>query len=448
MAVLDTIFAVSSGAGRAGIAVVRLSGPLCGRILGDLTGRELVARRFSAGALRDPFSGGVIDRGVAVWLPGPGTATGEDMCEFHVHGSGAVIARLFGCLREYPGVRIAEAGEFSRRAFVNGKMDLVEVEGLGDLLDARTEGQRLLALRQMSGETSATVSGWRDALLFLLARTDAALEFGEEEDIVDEALMALQVDLTSLRDELEIAVERAAAAGSLRDGIQVVLAGWPNTGKSSLLNRLAGREAAIVSSRPGTTRDIVEVQLDLEGVPVVLRDTAGLRDASNDEIELIGMARTRDAASEADVVVWVWSEDVTGSWAVDSGVIPSISLRNKSDLPRVNLDRIRNGFGECETVEVSASAGDGITAFLTVLSAKVQSRVGGWERAVVVQGRQVEALKGSIRYLNDALGRDASRLELIVADLRGASLCLGQITGHIDVEDWLDGIFSRFCIGK
>jgi tRNA modification GTPase len=235
---------------------------------------------------------------------------------------------------------------------------------------------------------------------------------------------------------------------AVRDGICVVLAGSPNTGKSSLLNALAGREAAIVSSRPGTTRDVVEVLLDLDGVPVVLRDTAGLRDESDDEIELIGMARTRAAAAEADAVVWVWSEDIGGSWQVDPGVIPSIRVRSKADLPRVKLDHIRNDLWGSESVAISAATGEGISAFVSALSGLVRSRVGGWERAVVSHGRQVEALNGSIRCLNDALGRDAERLELLVADLRRAAGFLGQITGHIDVEDWLDGIFSRFCIGK
>ena len=444
----DTIFAVSSGAGRAGVAVVRLSGPLCGHVVGKVTNRDLVARRFSVSDLRDPFTGELIDKAIGVWFPGPRSATGEDMCEFHVHGSEAVVSRLFDCFRKFPGLRLAVPGEFGRRAFANGKMDLVEVEGLGDLLDARTEGQRRLALRQMTGEASGIVEGWRGSLLSLLARVDAAVEFGEEEGIAELALLSIREDLTALVGELDAAVRRSSAAMALRDGIRVVLAGSPNTGKSSLLNVLAGRDAAIVSSRPGTTRDVVEVLLDLDGVPVLLRDTAGLREASVDEIELIGMARTRIAAADADVVVWVWSDDIGGSWDVDPGVLPSIRVRSKADLPRVKLDRIRNDSVCLESVALSAATGEGISGFLTVLSGLVRSRVDGWERAVVSHGRQVEALSGSIRCLNDAMGRDAERLELVAADLRGAARFLGQITGHIDVEDWLDGIFSRFCIGK
>lgn len=444
----DTIFAVSSGSGRAGVAVVRLSGPLCWHVVGKMTNRELVARQFTVTGLRDPFTDDLIDKSVCVWLPGPRTVTGEDMCEFHVHGSEAVVSRLFECFRRFSGLRLAAPGEFSRRAFANGKMDLVEVEGLGDLLDAKTEGQRRLALREMAGEASGVVQGWRESLLSLLARADASLEFGEEEGVAEVALASIREDLMALVGELDAAERRSSAATALRNGIRVVLAGRPNTGKSSLLNTLAGRDAAIVSPRPGTTRDVLEVQLDLDGVPVVLSDTAGLRKHSDDEIEVIGMARTRAAVADADVVVWVWSEDIGGSWEADLGVIPSVRVRSKADLPRVKLDHLRNDLLDAKSLEVSSTTGKGVSEFVGALSGLVRSRVDGWERSVVSRGRQVEALKGSIRCLNDALGRDAVRVELLVADLRRAAGFLGQITGHIDVEDWLDSIFGRFCIGK
>ena len=275
----DTIYALSSGAGRSALAVVRVSGV---RTL------ELVAALCKAGPPKPrvmsvrrlciPGSGERLDEAVVVWLPGPRSYTGEDCAEFHVHGSEAVLSGLFGVLRGWDGVRLAEAGEFTRRAVANGKMDLVEAEGLGDLLAARTSGQRRQALGQMLGGASSVFDSWRERLLFIRADIEAVVDFADEEGIVEEAGCRIDVQLVGLLKEMEGALGLERTASALRSGVKVILAGLPNTGKSSLLNTMARRDAALVSAIPGTTRDVIEVALDLGGVPVLLTDTAGLRE--------------------------------------------------------------------------------------------------------------------------------------------------------------------------
>jgi tRNA modification GTPase len=448
MSIIDTIYAVSSGAGTSGIAVVRMSGSSSKRIMLDIVGVVPAARRVSLRVLRQPRGGEIIDQAVVVWIPGPGSATGEDVCEFHVHGSQPVVAGLFEIFNGYDGVRPAEAGEFTRRAFLNGRMDLVEVEGLGDLLEARTSAQRRQAIHQFFGDASSVFDSWRLQLVELIASVEAGVDFSEEDGVGAAALEGLEADATALIGELQLALAESVKASAIREGVKVVLAGRPNTGKSSLLNAISRRDVAIVSAIPGTTRDIVEVLVDLGGVPVILMDTAGLRAGSKDEIEVIGMARARNEVDRADIVVWVSSPDVAGSDIPERGVQPDFWISNKSDIQTPELRLNRNESGPVPVLLVSAVCGDGVGEFIVQLSNAVRDRFGAAERSVVVRDRQKQAILESIRFINDSRLHGAGHLELVAADLRRAADALGRVTGRIDVEEWLGAIFSRFCVGK
>lgn len=435
----DTIVALSSGNVPSGVAVVRLSGPQSAVVVGALAGRLPAPRRFSVMALHDPNTRMILDRAVVVWLPGPGTVTGEDMCELQVHGSEAVISAVIRCAVAIPDVRLAERGEFTRRAFVNGRMDLVEAEGLQCLLMARSAKQHRLAVHHMLGGASAILEDWRRRLIGAMALVDAAVEFADEGDVAAMGEPPWREGVLRLAGDMRDALTAASRAELVRRGARVVLAGVPNVGKSSLLNALAGRDAAIVTAVPGTTRDIVEVQLDLGGVPAVVMDTAGLRAAGADAVEAIGIDRSRGAIAGADVVVWVWSRDVPLSGDCDAGVVPDVVVKSKCDL---------DVSGESyQGLELSVRTGYGMARFVDRLIELVAERTAGAEVAAVVEARQVAALKDSIRFLNDAL-TGGGPLELVADDLRFGADALGRITGRVDVEDWLDAIFRDFCIGK
>ena len=438
----DTIYAVSSGSGMAGIAVIRLSGSQVSKLVAGIAGSLPKPRAASVRQLLDPVSKEIIDQALVLWMPGPNSVTGEDVAEFHVHGSIAVIDALFAALENHEGVRLAEAGEFTRRAFSNNRMDLVEAEGLADLLHARTEAQRRMAVNHLLGHASSIYETWRNELIAISAHLEAAIDFVDEEGVAEAAMRGVKIRITELIDVLRRAVAQSDRAGVLRSGVKVVFAGAPNVGKSSLLNLVASREAAIVSSRPGTTRDVIEVSIVLDGVPILLTDTAGLRLTSCDEIENIGMQRARSEIAAADIVVWVSSPDVAAD--VDAPVIPDILVFNKLDLLGDNSIHTRNnpGFG------ISAKTGEGLERFLQELKRLVIERFGGMEQAVVVRSRQKSAVEDSIRYLNESLGHDVDHIELAAECLRGACYSMARITGRVDVEDLLGKIFSEFCIGK
>lgn len=445
MSASDTIFAVSSGSGRAAIAIVRLSGPRTADVVAGLTGSIPKPRSHSLRRLIDPAAGGVIDEAVAVWVPGPRSFTGEDCAEFHVHGSRAVLAAVFKALAAYPGVRPAEAGEFTRRAVMNGKMDLVEAEGLGDLLAASTERQRRQAMSHMLGEASSVFESWRKRLLDIRADIEAVIDFAEEEGVAAAAAGRIDAQCLSLLDEMQRAVAKAAAAESIRDGVKVVLAGLPNTGKSSLLNALAGRNAAIVSAIPGTTRDVIEVMLDIDGIPVILTDTAGLRTGA-DEIEREGITRARQELRSGDVILWVCSPDIEGSDHYDPDATVDLVVFNKADLPRLNSGLVRNELRR--VILVSARTGAGLPELIAELTEILRSRFHAKDSAIIVSTRQKDATQQSIRMLNDSLARDSSRLEMKAECIRMAADAVGRITGRTEVEEWLGVIFAKFCIGK
>lgn len=433
----ETIFAVSSGSGMAGIAVIRMSGVKAGSVLASVAGSLPLPRRASIRQLRRPQSREVIDQGLVLWMPGPLSATGEDVAEFHVHGSAAVIEAMFEVLRSVDGVRLAEPGEFTRRAFVNDRMDLVEAEGLADLLQARTEAQRRMAMHHMLGHASSQYEVWRTEMISLLARLEAAIDFVEEDGVAAEALADIRPKTLDLVARLSRAAAEAGRAGALRSGVKVVFAGAPNVGKSTLLNLVAAREAAIVSSRPGTTRDVIEVPIVLGGIPVILTDTAGLRAEAGDEIEVIGIQRAKTEAAAADLVVWVTSNDVAED--IENAVVPALKVLNKSDLP---------GDAPGIDLRVSAKTGEGIADLIAELEKLVRERFSGMEQASVIRTRHKDAVEESIRFLNDSLLHNAGHIELAAECLRRACFSLGRITGRVDVEDLLGKIFSEFCIGK
>ena len=445
-----TVFAPSTAAGRAGIAVVRVSGPRAGEALTALTGRPAPAARVATRArLSDPDSGEVLDDGLVLWFPGPRSFTGEDLAELHLHGSRAVLSGVLAALGRVPGLRLAEAGEFTRRAFDAGKLDLAEAEGLADLIAAETEAQRRQALRQLGGELGRLTEAWREQLIRALAHAEAEIDFPDE-DVPGGLIAALGPPLTAVAGEIRRHLADQRRGERLREGLSIAIVGPPNAGKSSLLNRLARREAAIVSAAAGTTRDIVEVQLDLGGYPVILADTAGLRDlegggSAHDEIEREGMRRARARAEAADLKVLVL--DATQP-AIDPAVraladANTLAVANKTDLAATVPDLPGQ-----RVYGLSAKTGAGLDGFIAALTGEVAARLASADTAapVITRARHREALADCVAALDRAAAGTGS--ELIAEDLRLATRALGRITGRVGVEDVLDLIFREFCIGK
>ncbi len=441
---MGTIYALSSAAGRAGVAVIRVSGGRAAAAVEALTGgmpepkREMRVRRF-----RDPEDGSPLDRGLLLWFPGPHSFTGEDVAEFHVHGGRAVVAGLLEALGGIDGLRAAEAGEFTRRAFENGKLDLTEAEGLADLIDAETSAQRKQALRQMEGALGALYEDWRGKLIRLLAYAEADIDFGDEDAGADQALQRLAPEIEALANEIGAHLEDGRRGERLRAGVEVAIVGPPNVGKSSLLNRLAGREAAIVSEEAGTTRDVLEVRLDLGGVPVTLADTAGLREATG-AIEKEGIRRALARAESADLRLVMVAVAGRGTGA-DEG---DFALAREGDLRVANKGDLGPGPGGALTV--SALTGEGVDAVVAALTERVVALYGASEHPVITRARHREGLEACLAGLRRALEglRTERAAELVAEDLRLSARALGRITGRVDVEDLLDVVFRDFCIGK
>lgn len=435
----ETIAALASGGGRAGVAVIRVSGPEAGSALRAVTGgpiprpRQAARRRFI-----DPASGEALDDGLVLWFPAPHSFTGDDVVEFQGHGGRATVEGLLAALCRVPGVRLADAGEFTRRAFDAGKLDLTQAEALADLVDAETDGQRRQALRQMDGGLRTLVEGWRQDLIHALALTEASIDFIEEPDVgvgpVAEAARRAEALMTAITAHLA----DGRRGERLRDGLHVAVVGPPNAGKSSLVNALARREAAIVSAVAGTTRDVIEVHLDLGGWPVILADTAGLREAG-EEIEAEGIRRALARAEEADLrlavfdgAVWPARDPATAALLGDG----TLMVVNKADL----LAEIP------DVLAVSATTGQGMATLIAALTAAAQDRLDSGAVIPFTRPRHREALIETADALSRALA--ASDIELMAEDLRLAARALGRITGRVAVDDILDAVFSRFCIGK
>ncbi len=438
----DTIYALSSGVGAAGVAVVRVSGPQAGNALRILCGRELPpARRAVVRLLHDPEDGTPLDRAMVLWMPAPASFTGEDVAEFHVHGSRAVVRRLLASLENMNGLRPAEAGEFTRRAFENGRMDLVEVEGLADLVRAETEAQRRQALEGASGAASRRIGEWRERLIHVLSSLEAAIDFVEEEDVAAGALKGVREHMERLVRDMGEAIRRAERAERLREGIRVVIAGPPNAGKSSLLNHLAGRDAAIVSQEAGTTRDVIEVRLDLDGMPVILSDTAGLRKRTSGDVERMGQDLAMERMREADLVLWLEAPDASG----EPPAVDSLSLRilNKTDL--LDSTAVRSGFD----LQISVRLGTGMSELEDRLKNLIRNRYEIAGEVILTRERQVLAVRDARNRLLEVLeGMQDLPLELCAEQVRMAVRDLERLVGRVDVEALLDRIFRDFCIGK
>ena len=440
-----TIFALATAPGRAGVAVVRVSGPASGAALTALTGRPLPRpREATLAKLRDPKTGEALDDALVLFFTAPRSFTGEDVVELHLHGGRAVVAGVVEVLSSLPGLRVAEPGEFTRRAFENGKLDLTEAEAVADLVDAETAAQRRQALRQMEGALGKLYDGWRERLTRSLAHIEADIDFPDE-DLPSGVSDTARPVLETLAREIDTHLDDKGRGERLREGLHIAIVGAPNAGKSSLLNALARREAAIVSARAGTTRDVIEVHLDLGGYPVVLADTAGLREAAADEVEEEGIRRALDRAAKADVKIAVF--DATILPALDPATVAlvdadAVVVLNKTDV----VDAIPPAVAGAPAIAVSARTGVGLPSLEERLTAFSADRLAGSGVPALTRARHRSALEECRDALRRAL--TAPLPELMAEDVRLASRALGRITGRVDVEDLLDVIFRDFCIGK
>jgi tRNA modification GTPase len=433
----QTIFALSSGRPPSAISMVRLSGSQAGMVLTALAGKIPVPRMATRVLLRDG-TGQPIDDAVILWFPGPASATGEDVAEFHVHGGRAVLTALFSALSGFENVRAAEPGEFTRRAFENGKLDLTEAEALDDLIHADTDRQRRQALRQLKGMLGERARHWRAQIIDASALIEAGIDFSDEGDVSAELVAPALAKIKALLGEIEEVLAAQGQSERLREGLVVAIAGAPNVGKSTLMNLLARREVAIVSPHAGTTRDVIEVQLDLDGYPVMLIDTAGIRE-TDDPVEQEGVRRARAWAAEADLMLWLVDGDSAAA-AVGSAV-PVWTVRTKIDLePR----QTEGGFD----FRLSAIRGDGVKELISALVGFARDYFGSEEGALIGRERHRELLRQTAELLRRSMGVVDAGEEFVAEDLRAAANCLGRLLGRVDVEDILDKIFRDFCIGK
>ena len=442
-AMQDTVFALSSGAGRTALAVVRVSGPAAGLALDRIAAPRPKPRFAAFRKLRHPDTGEEFDHALVLWFAGPNTETGEDMCEFHLHGGRAVLAGAFAALSAIPGCRPATAGEFARRAFENGKLDLTTAEGIIDLIDADTDAQRRQALRQASGELSNLYERWRTDLIAARALLESAIDFSDEADVSETAERQALAEASRLVTEIGDHLKDDRRGEIVREGFRIVLAGPPNVGKSSLLNALARRDVAIVSEEPGTTRDVLEVRLDLDGYMAIIADTAGLREASG-TIEQEGIRRALRRAEEADLVLWMM-DATTPAPAPPADVIGHgrrvLDILNKIDAPA-------SGKAAAADHAISALTGAGIPELVARLGKIVREAAAGAETPAITQLRHRQQIEACLEALKTVTPSSSMGPELAAEQLRLAADALGRITGRIDPEDVLDQVFARFCIGK
>lgn len=439
----ETIVALASGVGRAGIAVIRLSGPSVRFGLETIVGDVPQPRRAALRRLKDPNSGEVIDEALVLFFPGPASFTGEDVAELQVHGGRAIISGVIAALTALPGFRLAERGEFTRRAVANGRMDLTSAEGIASLVEAETGSQRRQALRQAGGALERAAMAWRQRLAALLALMEAEIDFPDEED-VPALFQSVRSGAGALLAEVETALRGARSGERLREGAVMVIAGPPNAGKSTLLNALTQRDVAIVSPIPGTTRDALEVHLDLGGYPVTLIDTAGLRQTA-DVVEAIGVERARASLDRADLVIWLEADDARA----DPPVLPAPLLRvfTKQDDRQYppSQTHLPDGF----ELGLSARSGAGMSALLERLEQAARTALESGETALVTRERHRRELETVTAHLATVQAADeATPVEFVAEDLRLAVRAIGRLTGRVDIDEIYDVIFREFCIGK
>ena len=426
---MDTIFALATVPGRSGVAIVRISGPdaqsaclaLCGSIPASRGVRKLI----------DPATGEVIDEALVLYFPEGKSFTGEEVIELQIHGSPAITAKLLSVLSDQPSLRLAEAGDFTRRALHNGRLDLAEVEGLADLIDAETETQHRQAMRVFSGELGQLASSWRERLVRAAALIEATIDFADE-DIPEDVLPEVKSLLTGLVNELTVQVSGYRAAERIRNGFEIAIVGRPNVGKSTLLNHLAGRKAALISDIPGTTRDVIEVRMNLGGHAVTLLDTAGIR-TSDDRIEMMGVELAQERAKLADLRVFL----------IEGGDQPILPVQDHDIVATSKSDLAKTG-----ALPISALTGDGIDGLLDQITSSLDKLTAGAGLAIRERHRvaMIESLD-AIKNVKTAISMDEP-LDIVADDLRYAASRISSIVGNVDVEDLLDEIFRSFCIGK
>lgn len=435
----DTIFALATGEGPSAIAIIRMSGPKCRFVFETMCGIIPPPRKATVRPIRST-KGEVLDQGVLLMFPGPSSFTGEDCGELHLHGGRAVIASVCKALGEIDGVRLAEAGEFTMRAFRSGKIDLTAAEALADLIDAETEEQRRLALLNTSKAHEELYGGWRGRIVDILAGMTAAIDFGDEDDVEENLVIPQAASLNRLANEIDSHMKRYRSGEIIRKGYRVAILGAPNVGKSTLLNALAGRDIAIVTDVPGTTRDVLEVSLDIDGRKVILFDTAGLR-RTEDIVEAIGVERAIGVAETADLILYL---EVVGE--AEPNVLPSnlavpvVRIGTKSDLSK--------GSDDCQyEMTISVQTQSGLDELVDAVGNLAREAAGNPD-VIPFRQRHLNLLGLARDALRNAAGGDIEMVEVKAEEVRLAADSLGRITGFVDVEDLLDVIFSRFCVGK
>ncbi len=437
---VDTIYAVASGGGKAAICVIRLSGPRCADVLARMIRQPVVPREAALRRIWAPSTGALLDQALVLHFEAPASFTGEDGVELHLHGGRGVVAAVLRELDAMPGLRPAAPGEFTRRALMAGKLDLAQAEGLADLIDSETEQQRAQAVKQFSGGLTGHVALWRERLLEALALTTAEIDFGDEGDVPPDLTRMIRARCVEVLGYIDAALAQQKGAARVREGVSIVLSGPPNAGKSSLLNAMAGREAAIVSEHAGTTRDLIEVALDIAGVPVWLVDTAGLR-AAETSVEAEGIARAKARAAQADLVLWLNAANEIRVEPPPKLSVDLWHLTTKADLASATH--------ATDQAALSVRTGAGMEALMTRLADYVRERLPQDGVAQLTRQRHVKACERSSLALRRIVdGGPGIALDLLAADLQEATRALAEVIGLIDVEQVLDDIFSRFCIGK
>ncbi|MBE1204338.1 tRNA uridine-5-carboxymethylaminomethyl(34) synthesis GTPase MnmE [Aminobacter carboxidus] len=435
----DSIAALSSGHLPSGVAIIRISGPHVRFALETIAGAVPQPRRAHYGPLTAP-DGRKIDQALTLFFPGPQSFTGEDCGEFHVHGGRAVVAALLEEIGKLPGFRQAEAGEFTRRAFLNGKMDLLEAEALADLINSETEAQRQFAVMNSAGAQSELYLAWRKRLIHARAMIEAEMDFSDESDVPGSVSAQVWDDVRLLIAEIDRHIDGYSKAEMIRDGFDVVILGAPNAGKSSLLNTLVQREAAIVTDEPGTTRDLVEAVLDISGLKVRITDTAGLREPAG-KVEAIGIERAKERANAADLVLFLQDMSEPGE--------PQLPANASVVVIGTKQDRLKDAAVDKRyALTISTTNGEGIDELIKLIGASAAAAVGQRGDVLPSRLRHVELLNGARGYLESGLSASDVMLELKAENLRLASDRIGKLSGAVDVEDLLDVIFSQFCIGK